>query len=240
MTSDSAMPPTPVRMTRTETSECLIFSTSPIAASTEPCTSALMTRLSSRAPPSLIWREQLLERDRLLAACELLLAQALGALLRLLARDALRLDDAERARRRAAGDRSRAPRPEPTGPASLALRPWSSSSARTLPQASPATSASPARSVPRCTSTVATGPRPMSSRDSITTPCGVGVGLALSSQDVGLQQQHLEQLRRARCAPWRRRRRRSSSPPHSSGCSPSCRQLGAHRARGWRRGGRSC
>jgi hypothetical protein len=42
--------------------------------------------------------------------------------------------------------------------------------ARTRPHAAPATIGSPTRSVPCCTSTVATGPRPMSRLDSSTTP----------------------------------------------------------------------
>ena len=58
MTSLSAMAPTPVWMTRTATSLLLIFSTSPTAASTEPWTSALMTRLSSRTAPSLTWAKR--------------------------------------------------------------------------------------------------------------------------------------------------------------------------------------
>jgi hypothetical protein len=36
---DSTMPPTPVWMTRTATSSCLIFSSSETAASADPCTS---------------------------------------------------------------------------------------------------------------------------------------------------------------------------------------------------------
>ena len=238
MTSDSAMPPTPVRMTRTETSECLIFSTSPIAASTEPCTSALMTRLSSRAPPSLIcenscssetdfWRRASCSSRRRWARC-------------CASWRATRSDSTTRKRSPAGGGWSKPSTSTGTdGPASLALRPWSSSSARTLPQASPATSATPALSVPRCTSTVAIGPRPMSRRDSITTPCASAFGIGLELEDVGLQQQHLEQLVRGRCAPWRRRRRRSSSRPTPRAAARASSARCA-RARGWRRGGRSC
>ena len=48
------MPPTPEWMTRTATSGCEIFCSSPSAASTDPCTSALMIRLSSLRAPSCI------------------------------------------------------------------------------------------------------------------------------------------------------------------------------------------
>ena len=63
-------------------------------------------------------------------------------------------------------------------------------------------------------------------RDSITTPCASALGLALSSRMSACQQQHLEQVPRGRCAPWRRRRRRSSTrptplaPARASSCSP--------------------
>ena len=56
--------------------------------------------------------------------------------------------------------------------------PWSSSIARTRPKASPATIESPGRSVPRCTRTVATGPRPRSRCASIATPCASWCGFA--------------------------------------------------------------
>ena len=46
------------------------------------------------------------------------------------------------------------------GPAFLTCLPLSSISARTLPNVPPATTMSPTRSVPFCTSTVATAPRP--------------------------------------------------------------------------------
>ena len=53
--------------------------------------------------------------------------------------------------------------------------------ARTRPQEAPATNASPTSSVPRMTSTVTTGPRPGSRRDSITTPLASASGLAEAS-----------------------------------------------------------
>ena len=67
------------------------------------------------------------------------------------------------------------------GPACLRLRPRSSISARTLPTTGPAITLSPTLSVPSCTSTVATGPRPRSSLVSSTVPIALRFGLALRS-----------------------------------------------------------
>src|SRR5215472_15105544 len=68
------------------------------------------------------------------------------------------------------------------GPAVSTGAPVSETSARTRPQSAPATTRSPTRSVPRCTSTVATGPRPRSSLASITVPSAGRFGLALRSR----------------------------------------------------------
>ena len=67
------------------------------------------------------------------------------------------------------------------GTASSTPSPRSSSSARTRPQDAPATIGSPMRSVPLWTSTVATGPLPMSRFDSRTTPPARPSGGALRS-----------------------------------------------------------
>ncbi len=68
------------------------------------------------------------------------------------------------------------------GPASATGSPCSSSIARTRPKASPATTESPTRRVPRWTRTVATGPRPRSRRPSIATPwASTSVGARMSS-----------------------------------------------------------
>ncbi|CAB4554135.1 unannotated protein [freshwater metagenome] len=56
------------------------------------------------------------------------------------------------------------------GPATSTASPCSSNIARTRPYAPPATIASPTCNVPRCTKTVATGPRPLSKFASIATP----------------------------------------------------------------------
>ena len=67
------------------------------------------------------------------------------------------------------------------GPADFVGRPRSSMSARTRPTTGPAMNVSPTFSVPSCTSTVATGPRPLSSFDSSTVPEALRLGFALSS-----------------------------------------------------------
>ena len=66
-------------------------------------------------------------------------------------------------------------------------------SARTLPTIVPAMSVSPTRSVPSWTRIVATGPRPLSSFASSTVPDALRFGFALSSLELGDEQDHLEQ-----------------------------------------------
>ena len=56
------------------------------------------------------------------------------------------------------------------GPALVTALPFSSVIARTRPNTAPASTMSPRFSVPECTSTVATGPLPLSRRDSMTMP----------------------------------------------------------------------
>ena len=80
------------------------------------------------------------------------------------------------------------------GPASLTCLPWSSMSARTRPQAAPATSGSPTLRVPRCTRIVATGPRPMSRLDSSTTPRARPSGVARRSSSSATHEQVVEQV----------------------------------------------
>ena len=53
---------------------------------------------------------------------------------------------------------------------------------------------SPTRSVPRWISTVASGPRPLSSLASTTAPSAGAVGIGLQLQDLGLERDRLEQL----------------------------------------------
>src|SRR5439155_1222793 len=68
------------------------------------------------------------------------------------------------------------------GGASFTTRPRSSNIARTLPKTEPQMKKSPAFSVPFCTRIVATGPRPLSTRDSSTVPVAGASGLAFSSR----------------------------------------------------------
>ena len=98
--------------------------------------------------------------------------------------------------------------------------------ARTLPQASPATTASPACSVPRWTSIVATGPRPTSSRDSMIGPDASASGLAFSSSTSDCRSSiSSSESRPSFC--FAETSTNTVSPPHSSGCRPcttsSCR-----------------
>ena len=68
------------------------------------------------------------------------------------------------------------------GPASETASPFSSSMARTRPYEPPATIASPTWRVPRCTRTVATGPRPLSRFASIATPRAASSAIARRSR----------------------------------------------------------
>ena len=67
------------------------------------------------------------------------------------------------------------------GPASLMRLPVSSTSARTLPNAEPATRLSPTRKVPFWTTRVAMAPRPRSRCESMTVPTARPLGSAFGS-----------------------------------------------------------
>ena len=68
------------------------------------------------------------------------------------------------------------------GPASSILLPRSLNIAFTCPKYCPASTTSPMRNVPLCTSTVATYPRPLSSEDSMIEPIAFRFGLAFNSR----------------------------------------------------------
>ena len=68
------------------------------------------------------------------------------------------------------------------GPALLTFLPLGSIRARIRPEWAPTTTASPSLSVPFRMSTVATGPRPRSSRLSMITPFAARVGFAFNSR----------------------------------------------------------
>ena len=122
-----------------------------------------------------------------------------------------------------AGDRGETEHhaPDATGPASSTVSPFSSSMARTRPNASPATIESPTRSVPRWTSTVATGPRPRSRWASIgdTLRVLVRVGPQVE-RGVRGEQDRLEQLVDVRGPRLAETSTNIVSPPYSSATSP--------------------
>ena len=91
--------------------------------------------------------------------------------------------------------------------------------ARTRPKWAPATSASPTCSVPRWTSSVTTGPRPGSSRDSITTPEASADGFARSSSSSATTW-IVSSSSSSPSWVFAETSTNSTSPPHSAGCSP--------------------
>ena len=106
------------------------------------------------------------------------------------------------------------------GPATLRLRPRSSINARTLPTTGPAITLSPTRSVPSCTSTVATGPRPRSSLVSITVPIALRFGLALKSS-ISVTSRIISSSPSRFCFFLADTSTKTVWPPHSSGIRPS-------------------
>ena len=167
---------------RAATSSVPSFSSEPRIASIEPCTSPLMTSGNSLRPEVLSCAHHLLERA---AHAGLprgrLLALLAGAIVGDLAGAGFGLDHGEAvAGFRRAVEAEHLDRHRRAG-RDRRSRPVSEISARTRPHSAPATTMSPACSVPRCTSTVATGPRPRSSLASITVPSAGRFGLALRS-----------------------------------------------------------
>ena len=178
-TSDSFTAPTPAWMMRIFTFSSLSLASVSASTSAEPCTSALMMMGSSFMPPSAICacsdssvrREPFAPsaRDfdcssRNVAMCRALAASATW-------NTSPGCGSPERPSTSTGVD----------GPADFVGFPRSSISARTRPTIGPAMNVSPTRSVPSCTSTVATGPRPLSSLASSTVPDALRFGLALSS-----------------------------------------------------------
>src|SRR5438876_399797 len=111
------------------------------------------------------------------------------------------------------------------GGASVTTRPRSSNIARTLPNTDPQMKKSPAFSVPFCSKIVATGPRPLSTRDSSTVPVAGASGLALSSRKSATSKIVSSSLSMP-CFFFAETSTNSVSPPHSAGIklfSVSCR-----------------
>ncbi len=109
-----------------------------------------------------------------------------------------------------------------TGSPGLALStraPVKSSIALTLPQFGPATSASPTCRAPRSISTVATGPRPGSRWDSITTPDAGADGFAFSSSSSAAKTIISSRLSNPSLV-FAETSQKIVSPPQSSGVSP--------------------
>ena len=109
-------------------------------------------------------------------------------------------------------------RPAPPGRRSRTALPRSSISARTRPHSAPATTMSPTLSVPRWTSTVATGPRPWSSCASITTPSAGRSGIGLELEHLGLQQRWPPRACRGSSSSSPTTSIDWTSPPSSSTC----------------------
>ena len=181
LTSSCVIAPTPRPMTRSATSSpTSSWISASSRASTEPDTSPLMMSSSSSRSPDLSAdsRSSSVTRGRRWAN------MALRS--RVSRRSAIC-----RATRSSSTTRKLSPAPgtavRPStctgrdGGASLTGLPFSSSIARTRPKASPVTIESPTCSVPRCTRTVATGPRPLSRCASIATPWACCFGLARRS-----------------------------------------------------------
>src|SRR6266849_682812 len=91
--------------------------------------------------------------------------------------------------------------------------------ARTLPNTEPTMKKSLLLSVPFCTSTVATGPRPLSTRDSSTVPLAGASGLAFSSRKSATSRIISSSLSRFFFC-FAETSTNSVSPPHSAGINP--------------------
>ena len=172
------MPPTPANNMRTLISSVEILLSAVTIASTEPCTSPLITTGYSIARVA----DRLSNRfSRFGVTCAV----------RTLVDCSLRYKATSRARASFSTTVRTSPadgtpvRPSTStgvaGPASATCCPFSLTKARTFPLCAPTTNMSPRFSVPRFTSTVATAPRPLSSCASTTTASAARSGLAFSS-----------------------------------------------------------
>ncbi len=179
-TSLSVMAPTPECSTLMRTFSFESLASESASTSTEPCTSPLRMMLQFLHACGLDLLGQAFERDAWNSWPAALRAPSARGTrkCRALCRDRPPL---RTGRRLAAGLPGRAFRPASMAELLPAAPPRSSNMARTLPKTLPTTKLSPVRSVPFCTSTVATGPRPRSSLASSTTPLPERSGLALSS-----------------------------------------------------------
>ena len=178
----SVICPTAACSTRTFTSSCASFSTVAWIASALPCTSALISTATSFCSPAWMRASIWSSVPRAPAVTPAALSRSLRVRNSAISRARLSFSTATNG---SPADGTPA-RPRIStgadGPASVTARALSSSMARTRPHSAPATTMSPCRSVPFCTSTVATGPRPRSSRLSITVPSAARSGFAFRSR----------------------------------------------------------
>ena len=166
--SVSLMPPAAAETTLTFTSSVVSCVRASRSASTEPCTSALTMMLSVLVSPSFICSKTFSSFD---ACCRASLTSRYFPCLKLAISRALRSSATTTASSPASGGPDRPSTSTGVdGPADGVSAPASSNSPRTRPNSWPARRMSPFASRPDCTSTVATGPRPRSIRDSTTTP----------------------------------------------------------------------
>ena len=215
------MPPTPVWMTLTRTSGCWIFASSETIASTEPCTSPLMTMFRSWTPPACICAKSLSSETPPLRCFASASRRSRSPRCCASSRARARSRPRGRARRRAAGGRSRGSRrARRDGPPGCARR-GSRRGRAPGPTRRRRRSRRRPCSVPRWTSIVATGPRPTSRRDSMIGPEASADGFARRSSSASATSR-MRSSRSSRFSPcFADTRAICTSPPHSSGCRPS-------------------
>src|SRR6266403_1927143 len=180
-TSFSVTAPTPEPMIFSFTWSVESFGSISLSTSTEPCTSPLITIPNSLTSPafSCSWSWSSVMREPLMRAiaASRCLPWRYSTMCRALA------SSVTWKRSPASGTPCNPSTSTGVdGGASVTTRPRSSNIARTFPKTDPQIKKSPDFSVPFCISIVATGPRPLSTRDSSTVPVAGASGLALSSR----------------------------------------------------------
>mmetsp|Transcript_16285 Transcript_16285/g.49376 ORF Transcript_16285/g.49376 Transcript_16285/m.49376 type:complete len:505 (-) Transcript_16285:542-2056(-) len=189
MTSSAVMAPAPERSTRVRTrsrsSDTSIDSSDEQSASADPCTSLLTTKSSvlvgsSEEGPDRNASRSAVERDAKSfdARASRCSCWRTSAIWRAFVSSPVTMNASPAAGRPLRPTSSTAV----DGPDSLTSSLRSSCSLRTRPHCAPATTMSPTRSVPFCTSAVATAPWPSCCRASTTTPAAARSGLALRSR----------------------------------------------------------
>ncbi len=235
------MPPTPRWMMLTETSSWGSFAISSSIASSDPATSALMTRLSSLTVPS--WASLKTSSSETLRPERRASASVFRRLARSPASWRARRSFSTSAHEFAGlGDTVEAEHLDrlPRFALSSRARPTKSCIARTRPKLRAGDqSASPTSSVPRWIRMLTTGPRPGSSFDSITVPEAIASRLAFSSsRSVTTWIVSSRPSRPSRVLALTSTN--SVSPPHSAGCKPVLGESRCAPARAARPPCRSC